>query len=197
MAREAVRRRKPPRRELILDAALGLFHDRGYHATGIDDIGAVAGITGPGIYRHFRNKQEILETLIRDLGDQVMAQVEAAAASDLPPLEGLEALTRAYVEGVASQPSLAVVAMFERHTLSPDAREWTSRAERRNLEEWVRVVRELRTDLEPAEAALLVQATLTMGVAVANYRSGLDAERLVGILHPMVITAILGRAPAR
>jgi hypothetical protein len=87
--------------------------------------------------------------------------------------------------------------MFERHTLSPDAREWTSRAERRNLEEWVRVVRELRTDLEPAEAALLVQATLTMGVAVANYRSGLDAERLVGILHPMVITAILGSAPAR
>lgn len=197
MAREAVRPRKPPRRELILHAALGLFHDRGYHATGIDDIGAEAGITGPGIYRHFRNKEEILETLMRDLGDRVMAQVDAIAASDLPPREALDALARTFVDGVASQPSLAVVAMFERHTLSAEAREWTGRSERRNLDEWITVVRRLRPELEPAEAALLVQATLTMGVSVANYRSGLDAERLAGILLPMVITAILGRAPAR
>jgi AcrR family transcriptional regulator len=197
MGREAVRQRKPPRRELILDAALGLFRDRGYHATGIDDIGAEAGITGPGIYRHFRNKGEILETLMRDLGDRVLAQVEEIAASGLPARDALDALARTFVDSIASQPSLAVVAMFERHTLSAEAREWTGRSERRNLDEWITVVRQLRPDLDPAEAALLVQATLTMGVSVANYRSGLDAARLAGILHPMVITAILGRAPAR
>src|SRR3990172_3114367 len=43
----------PGRREAILDAATHLFSARGYADTGIDDIGAAVGITGPAVYRHF------------------------------------------------------------------------------------------------------------------------------------------------
>ena len=52
-----------PRRELLLEAAAELFAARGFHAVGIDDIGAAAGITGPGVYRHFAGKQALLEVL--------------------------------------------------------------------------------------------------------------------------------------
>ena len=40
-------KRRPYRRDEILAAAVKLFHERGYHATGMDDIGAEAGISGP------------------------------------------------------------------------------------------------------------------------------------------------------
>ena len=59
-------KRRPYRRDEILAAAVKLFHERGYHATGMDDIGAEAGISGPAIYRHFKGKEEILEVLLLD-----------------------------------------------------------------------------------------------------------------------------------
>ena len=196
MGPEAVRKkRRPQRRDQILAAAVGLFHERGYHATGMDDIGAIAGITGPGIYRHFRNKEEILETLIRQRGESVLAEVDRIVATETAPEEALDALARSYVEGIVDQPHLAVVAMYERHTLSAEMRRWIDRQERRNVEEWVAVVRRVRTDLEEAEARLLVHAALTLGVTVSNYKSGLDEASLVGLLHPMLMTAILGPVP--
>lgn len=48
------------RRHQIISAATRLFSEQGYHATGIDEIGEAAGITGPGVYRHFGGKDEIL-----------------------------------------------------------------------------------------------------------------------------------------
>jgi AcrR family transcriptional regulator len=195
VAPEAVRqKRRPERRDQILAAAVRLFHERGYHATGMDEIGAVAGITGPGIYRHFRNKEEILETLMVERGEGVVEEIDRIAASDMAPLEALDALARSFVVGIAGNPSLAVVAVFERNTLSPETRAWVDRMERHNIEEWVKVVGQVRLDLSEKEARVVVHAALTLGVAVCNYKSGLDEEVLVGLLHPMVMTAVLGPA---
>jgi AcrR family transcriptional regulator len=189
-------KRRPQRREQILAAAVGLFHERGYHATGMDEIGAAAGITGPGVYRHFTSKEEILETLVRTRGEAVVAEADRIASSDLPPLDALDALARSYVVGIVGNPSLAVVAMYERHTLSAATRAWIDRKERRNVERWVEVVRRVRADLSEAEARVLVHAALTLGVAICSYESGLDEDSLVRITQPMVMTAILGPAPA-
>lgn len=195
MGSEAVRRkRRPQRRDQILAVAVGLFHEHGYHATGMDEIGAAAGITGPGIYRHFRNKEDILETLMRERGEAVLAEAERIDGSGAPAGAALEALVRSYVTGIVDQPSLAVVAMFERGTLSRATRSWIEQMERRNVEIWVRTVRRARSELSEPEARVVVHAALTMGVAVCNYNSGLDTERLAGLLEPMVRTAVLGPA---
>jgi AcrR family transcriptional regulator len=185
-------KRRPHRREQILAAAVQLFHERGYHATGTNEIGAAAGITGPGVYRHFRNKEEILETLVRDRGEAVLAEVEEIATGDGTPRAVLEALARSYVTGIVASPSVSVVAVYERRTLSTDTRKLIDRMERRNLELWVGVVRRVRPDLTEPEARVLVHATLSLGVAVCNYKSGLDDERLIAIMQPMVVAAILG-----
>ena len=190
------RKRRPQRREQILAAALALFHERGYHATGIDEIGAAAGITGPGVYRHFRNKEEILETLVRERGEQVLGAIEAVTASDLPPEEMVDELVHSYVTGIVADPSLAVVAMYERRTLSDETRTWLDKMERRNLDVWVDVVRRARPELDEGEGRVVVHAALSLGVAVCSYRTTLTDEQLVALLHPMIVTAVLGRAPA-
>ncbi len=52
------------RRKLLLEAAADLFARQGFHAVGIDDIGAAAGgVSGPAVYRHFQNKDAILREL--------------------------------------------------------------------------------------------------------------------------------------
>ena len=75
-------RRPSNRRELILEAAIELFHERGYPATGVDDIGKAVDVSGPAIYRHFSSKEEILLEAIRLAADEVQ---EANQAADKQP----------------------------------------------------------------------------------------------------------------
>ena len=190
---QPARKRRPQRRQQILQAALELFHERGYHATGMDEIGAAAGITGPGVYRHFRNKEDILETLVRERGAQVLAAIETVTASGLPPAEMLDALAHSYVTGIVADPSLAVVAMYERRTLSEETHRWLDAMERRNAQVWLDVVRRARPELGDGDARVVVHAALSLGVAVCSTPTGLPDDQLVALLHPMVVTALLGR----
>ncbi|MCF6205831.1 MAG: TetR/AcrR family transcriptional regulator [Sulfurovum sp.] len=51
----------------ILKHALKLFSTKGYKATTVRDIAGSVGIKQSALYNHFKNKDEILETLISDL----------------------------------------------------------------------------------------------------------------------------------
>ncbi len=51
-------------RQRLLDAALTLFSQRGYAATGIREILEVAGVTQPTLYHHFADKASLLQALI-------------------------------------------------------------------------------------------------------------------------------------
>ena len=73
----------PPKRRLtaeerrtgILDSALAVFSERGYHAASIDDIASEAGVSKALIYEHFASKQELYADLIarnaRELNQRV------------------------------------------------------------------------------------------------------------------------------
>ena len=54
-------------KDKILKHALKLFSSKGYKATTVRDIAGSIGIKQSALYNHFKNKDEILETLIRDL----------------------------------------------------------------------------------------------------------------------------------
>ena len=54
-------------KEKILKHALKLFSTKGYKATTVRDIAGSIGIKQSALYNHFKNKDEILETLICDL----------------------------------------------------------------------------------------------------------------------------------
>lgn len=48
------------RREHLLDTAINLFCQHGYHATGIDKILEEAGVSKKTMYIHFRSKEELI-----------------------------------------------------------------------------------------------------------------------------------------
>lgn len=51
-------------RDRILDSALTLFSEKGYDGVGVDLIAENAGIKGPSLYRHFKGKEDILNSLV-------------------------------------------------------------------------------------------------------------------------------------
>jgi AcrR family transcriptional regulator len=52
------------RREAILDAALGLFSERGFRGTTTREIAAAVGVTEPVLYEHFRTKSDLYTAII-------------------------------------------------------------------------------------------------------------------------------------
>jgi AcrR family transcriptional regulator len=66
------------RRVAILDSALAVFSERGYHASSIDDIAREGGVSKALIYEHFASKQGLYaELLEQHAGELFSALAEA------------------------------------------------------------------------------------------------------------------------
>ncbi|MDL4772702.1 MULTISPECIES: TetR/AcrR family transcriptional regulator [Thermomonosporaceae] len=65
-------------RERIVVESLRLFADRGYAATSVAEIEAAAGLSpgAGGLYRHFRSKQEVLASGIREHIERTRHQID-------------------------------------------------------------------------------------------------------------------------
>ena len=73
------------RREQLIDTAIALFTEHGFHATGINRILADSGVAKKTLYRHFRSKEELILAALRKYDglfrNRFMAQVESMAAT--------------------------------------------------------------------------------------------------------------------
>jgi AcrR family transcriptional regulator len=80
MATRSVRQRLPAgeRRELIVDAALAEFAERGYEAASMGRIAAAAGVTRTVLYDHFPSKHALFVELLRGWQRALLSHLEAA-----------------------------------------------------------------------------------------------------------------------
>ncbi|MEX0300494.1 MAG: TetR/AcrR family transcriptional regulator [Kordiimonas sp.] len=51
---------RPGRRDHIIEVAIELFCENGFHATGVDTIMRTAGVSKKTLYNHFRSKDELI-----------------------------------------------------------------------------------------------------------------------------------------
>jgi AcrR family transcriptional regulator len=184
-----------PRREQLLEAAAVLFAERGYHAVGIDDIGAAAGISGPGVYRHFPSKQALLAALCDRALDRMLDGAQGISAAHGDPRTSLEALVELHVAFAVDERALIGVWGRELPALSDDLRRSLRRRMRAYEQPWQEVLVCLRDDLEPTEVAVVTGATLAMLNATALSTAGVSRERLSDLLRTMALAALL--APRR
>ena len=59
-------RRKDARPQELLAAALGLFVERGYAATRLEDVARRAGVSKGTLYLYFTNKEELFKAVVRE-----------------------------------------------------------------------------------------------------------------------------------
>ncbi len=93
------------RRRQLLDIAREIFADRGFHATAMDDIAAVAGVTKPVLYQHFDNKRALFCELLDDVGEQLLGELEIIQAPELTGRARVEAGFSAYFRFVTANPA--------------------------------------------------------------------------------------------
>lgn len=75
------------RRQEILDAALAVFAEKGYHGTGIADIAAELNIGHGTFYRYFKNKLDIFNAVLA----RIMGEIMVVLTREPPTTDSLEA----------------------------------------------------------------------------------------------------------
>jgi AcrR family transcriptional regulator len=190
------RRRDPARRARILDAAAKLVSRNGYHAVGMTEIGAEAGIVGSGIYRHFDSKAAILVSLLSQVMDDLQRTAAHIVSSTDDDRSALSELVDHHVRVAIEDRRLLAVYHREAHNLPEEDFRRLRRAQRHYLEEWVSVVAPLRPDLPDGEARLVVRAAIGAVQSILFYDSGLPQERMADLLGEMAYSCLgVERAP--
>lgn len=93
----------------VLDAAAGLFAQRGYAATSMRDIAQAASMLPGSLYYHFAAKEDLLAAVYEAGVREIVAAVRAAAARETEPWARLEAACVAHLETVLKRSDTAQV----------------------------------------------------------------------------------------
>jgi AcrR family transcriptional regulator len=185
-----VRARSKQRRAEIMSAAAALFAQRGFHGVSIDDIGAAAGLSGPGIYRHFPSKEAVLAQMLLDISERLLEEGGRRASAAADAQEALDALLRWHIGFALGQPDLITVQTRELANVPAAARRQIRRLQRLYVEEWVTVLSELSPHAAPAGLRTAVHATFGLLNSTPHSASELPAEATAELLHAMARAAL-------
>lgn len=180
------------RRDLVLNAAIELFRSRGFHGVGIDDIGAGAGITGPGIYRHFANKHALLVAIFDRVLDELSAGAGRILSKSPDDLDALRSLVEFHATFVLTDRSIISVYHQEQRNLPEPDRRRIRRRQRAYLHQWVTLLTNLRPAMSEAEALALVHAAIGVLTSPTMYESTLACERLHRVLVERAVLVLCG-----
>ncbi len=100
----------PQRRDQLLDAALAIALERGFHAVTVDGVARAVGVTRPVVYGAYADRAALLQGLAERSEARVLTQLAEVFPSlpapddDIDPDELLERGVRAYLSAVVAAP---------------------------------------------------------------------------------------------
>lgn len=107
-------------KDRLLQAAMDVFADRGYHGATVDDIVAASETSKGAFYHYFPSKQGVFLRLLEQLADLVEAGVETAIERQQGALGKVEAALRVVLEVTAERRDLARILLIEAAALGPE-----------------------------------------------------------------------------
>jgi AcrR family transcriptional regulator len=113
-------------RERLLEAAIEMFAERGYAATGVDALCRRAGVAKTGLYWEFQNKVGLLNAVIDQVVSEWVDQIREAACAAGSPRERLDVALTMVRRRVAERPEVfrvLLVVLAERTQVDEEARE--------------------------------------------------------------------------
>ena len=165
------------KRTRILDAAIRVFAERGYHEARVGDIAEDAGVAHGLLYHYFASKDDVLRTIFVENWGQLIARFRAVEGADEPAGEKLEGIAKILLRTWRNDPALVTVMVREV-------------ARSHQLQDRVDEVR---------EAFAIVQRIVEEGQAEGVFRRDVDARLaswlFYGGLEEVLTGWVLGQLP--
>jgi AcrR family transcriptional regulator len=199
-------RRRIETRERIFRAALGLFAERGFMETTVEDITEAADVGKGTFFNYFPTKEHVLATYGTERVATVERALQRARAGEEPVMDVLRDLA-ASVAGQAAESPALVRAIYAAHascTAVRDELQIRMHTARRLLAQIFRLAQErgeVRKNVSPMVLARLVQTIFhgVMGSWALNPGGSLRAmaEEVWDLLSPGLRASKLVQTPAR
>ncbi|WGL53292.1 TetR/AcrR family transcriptional regulator [Nocardioides sp. BP30] len=157
-------------RARLLDAAVQVFGEKGFHGTTTRDIAAAAGMSPAAVYVHHRSKEELLHVISRE-GHRTTLELVRRAGATGPPTQRLASIARDFGRHHAQGHTWARIVNYELEALSPEHRE-EIRALRIAIEHEVRSVIEdgmASGEFDVPDVGMATTAVLSLGIDIARW----------------------------
>jgi AcrR family transcriptional regulator len=165
------------KRRRILEAAIRVFAEHGYHGARVGDIAEDAGVAHGLLYHYFASKDDVLTTIFVENWGALIARFRAVEASDEPAPAKLEGIAKILLRTWRNDPALVTVMVREV-------------ARSQQLQDRVHEVR---------EAFAIVQRVIEEGQATGAFRRDVDARLaswlFYGGLEEVLTGWVLGQLP--
>jgi AcrR family transcriptional regulator len=159
------------RRAQLLDVALEVFVEQGYHAASMDEIAVRAGVSKPVLYQHFPGKLDLYLALLETSCDTVIAEVKGALASTTDNRQRVQATMELWYDYVADQGAAFRLVFESDLTNDPSVRAQVDRVINESAAAIAEVIHE-DTGLPGPAAHLLAVSLVGMGhVGARNWLS--------------------------
>lgn len=188
--------RPSPRAAQLLAIAEDLFGRNGYHAVGVADIAAAAGISGPALYRHFSSKQQLFSHVLTDALDATESAANAAlAANPRPGRQRLHAVTEALAELAVQRRTALALWRWNADELGRQERIHIARSSRALIGSLADSLRTDRAELTQDQANLLCLGALAVFGSVAVHRTRLAKSTFVPLLADLAGGVLMAELP--
>ncbi|WP_042223290.1 TetR/AcrR family transcriptional regulator [Oceanobacillus manasiensis] len=114
--------KRKPKYNQIIEAAVEVIAENGYHASQVSKIAKKAGVADGTIYLYFKNKEDILVSVFEEKMGQFIEQTEKSIEQMENANVKLLALIEMHFQQLASNQHLAVVTQLELRQSNPALR---------------------------------------------------------------------------
>lgn len=169
---------KAQRRVELLRASAEIMADKGFHAMRLEDLGEAVGISGPAVYRHFSNKEEILTELMLGISQHLYEQSQEVLVGIDDPRERLEILIDFHVSFALERTDLIRLHNRELFRMSEEGRGMVRAAQGHYLGLWARALEDFNPTFAGESGRITAQLTIGLINAV---------EHLAGRVAPALL----------
>jgi AcrR family transcriptional regulator len=154
-------RAQRPRHDEVLEVALGVFAQRGYRATTLEDIAREMGFTPAALYYYVSSKQALLSQISFRPMELLTAEIERQRSTEESPAQKLREIICAHTRIITEQQDWFIVMLRDQNELPDDQRDALRRQDRtyhhqlRRLIEEAVAAGEMSAD-EPGVTALMI-----------------------------------------
>ncbi len=150
------------RQEQIAQAALSVVANHGLKALSVGAVARRVGLVPSAIYRHFKNKDEVLDAAIDQIGWRLTENLAEVMRETRDPLERLHRLLLRHIEQIRENRAIPRIIFSEdAYSGHPERRSKILRIIRGYLASVAEIIREgqregqVRPDLDPENLSLL------------------------------------------
>ncbi|WP_284139775.1 MULTISPECIES: TetR/AcrR family transcriptional regulator [unclassified Virgibacillus] len=106
-------KKNKPKYKMIIEAAVEVIAENGYHASQVSKIAKKAGVADGTIYLYFKNKEDILVSVFEEKMGQFIDKIAAAIAEKENANDKLLTLIKMHFQQLAEDHHLAIVTQLE------------------------------------------------------------------------------------